>query len=59
MGAMDELLIEELSLRRTQEKMDDAFCDALQRAIDAGVENAPAVVSKRPGTINAKTVTAA
>jgi hypothetical protein len=33
---MDELLFEELSLRRTQEKMDDAFCEALLKAIGAG-----------------------
>jgi hypothetical protein len=56
---MDELLFEELSLRRTQEKMDDAFCDALQRAINAGAEKAPSVVSKQPSTRNPKTLTAA
>ena len=56
---MDELLFEELSLRRTQEKMDDAFCEALQRAIDAGAESAPTVVSKKPSTRNPKTLTAA
>ena len=33
---MDELHLEEVSLRMTQEKMDDAFCAAMQRAIDAG-----------------------
>ena len=38
---MDELHLEELSLRMTQEKMDDAFCAAMQRAIDAGAENTP------------------
>ena len=46
----DELFIEEMSLRRTQEKMDDAFRAALQRAIDAGEESAPTVASKKPGT---------
>ena len=40
-GTMDELHLEELSLRMTQEKMDDAFCAAMQRAIDAGAENTP------------------
>jgi hypothetical protein len=58
-GTMDELLFEELSLRRTQEKMNDAFCDALQRAINAGAEKAPSVVSKQPSTRNPKTLTAA
>jgi hypothetical protein len=59
MGTMDELLFEELSFRRTLEKMDDAFCEAMQSAIDAGVENKPIVVSKRPGTRNPRTVIAA
>ena len=53
---MDELHLEELSLRMTQEKMDDAFCAAMQRAIDAGAENTPTVVSKKPGTRNPKSV---
>jgi len=46
----DELVIEELSTRRIQEKMDDAFCDAMHRAIKAGQEFAPNVVSTAPGT---------
>ena len=56
---MDELHLEELSSRMTQEKMDDAFCAAMQRAIDAGAENTPTVVSKKPGTRNPKSVIAA
>jgi hypothetical protein len=32
---MDELHLEELSVRMNIVKMDDAFCEALQRAIDA------------------------
>ena len=35
---MDELHLEELSSRIAQEKMDDAFRIAMQRAIDAGEE---------------------
>jgi hypothetical protein len=46
---MDELVIEELAVRATQEKMDDAFRGAMQRAINAGAENTPTVVSKKPG----------
>ena len=52
MGMMEELHLEELSLRMTQEKMDDAFRTAMQRAIDAGEEKTPTVVSKKPGTRN-------
>jgi hypothetical protein len=59
MGTMDELQLEELSLRRTQEKMDDAFCEALLKAIGVGAENAPTVVSRQPSTRNPKTLTAA
>ena len=40
-------------------RMDDAFCQALQRAINAGTENVATVVSKQPGTRNPKTLTAA
>ena len=56
---MDELHLEELTLRMTQEKMDEEFRVAMQRAIDAGEENAPTVVSKKPGTRNPKTIMAA
>jgi hypothetical protein len=59
MGTMEELHLEELSLRMTQEKMDDAFRAAMQRAIDAGEENTPTVVSKKPGTRNPKSIIAA
>jgi hypothetical protein len=55
---MDELLIEELSARAIQEKMDVAFRAAMQRAINAGDENTPTVVSKKPGTRNPKVVLA-
>ena len=34
--------------------MDEAF--AMQRAIDAGEENTPTVVSKKPGTKNPRIV---
>ena len=47
---MDELLIEELAVRRLQEKMDEAFRAAMQKAINAGEETTPTVVSKKPGT---------
>lgn len=53
---MDELLIEELSVRAIQEKMDEAFRAAMQRAINAGEENTPTAVSKKPGTRNPKVV---
>jgi hypothetical protein len=55
---MDELVIEELAVRATQEKMGDAFRAAMQRAINAGEENALTVVSKKPGTRNPKMVLA-
>jgi hypothetical protein len=42
-------------MRITQEKMDDAFCTAMQRAIDAGEEKTPTAVSEQPGTRNPKT----
>ena len=48
----DELFSEEMSLRAVQKKMDEAFCAAMQRAIDAGDENTPTIVSKKPGTKN-------
>jgi hypothetical protein len=56
---MDELQLEELSIRRTQERMDEAFCAAMQKAIDAGTEHTLTVVSKQPGTRNPKSVIAA
>jgi hypothetical protein len=45
----DELFTEEMSMRQTREKMDEAFRAAMQRAIDAGEENTPTAVSKKPG----------
>jgi hypothetical protein len=53
---IDELVIEEMSIRATQEKMDGAFRAAMQRAINAGEENVATVVSKKPGTRNPKVV---
>ena len=55
---MAELLIEELAVRAVQEKMDEAFRAAMQRAINAGEENALTVVSKKPGTRSPKVVLA-
>jgi 20S proteasome alpha/beta subunit len=55
---MDELVIEEMSMRAVLEKMDQAFCAAMQRAIGLGEEKAVPVVSKKPGTRNPKTVLA-
>jgi hypothetical protein len=59
METIDELRFDELSLRMTQEKMDDAFRAAMQRAIDAGEEKTPIEVSKKPGTRNPKSIIAA
>jgi hypothetical protein len=56
---MDELQLEELSIRRTQEKMDEAFCAAMQKAINRGTEHTLTAVSKQPGTRNPKSVIAA
>jgi hypothetical protein len=53
---VDELVLEEKSMRAMQRKMDDAFCAAMQRAINAGEENTPTVVSKKPGTKKPKIV---
>jgi hypothetical protein len=52
------MMDEELSVRAIQEKMDGAFRAAMQRAINAGEESTPTVVSKRPGTRNPKVVLA-
>jgi hypothetical protein len=59
MATMEELHLEELSLRMTQEKMDDAFRAAMQRAIDAGEENTATTVSNKPGTRYPKSIIAA
>jgi hypothetical protein len=53
---VDELVLEEKSLRALQRKMDNAFCAAMQRAINAGEENTPTVVSTKPGTKKPKIV---
>jgi len=54
----DEFTLEELRVRATQEKMDDAFRDAMHRAIRTGQEFAPTVVSTEPGTRMPKVVLA-
>jgi hypothetical protein len=51
---IDDLHLEEVSVRVSIEKMDEAFCSAMQRALDAGAEDTPTVVSKKPGTKNPK-----
>jgi hypothetical protein len=56
LAMMDELVIEEMSIRAVQEKMDEAFRAAMQRAINAGEEHAATVVSKKPGTRNPRVV---
>ena len=55
----DETVIEELAVRAIQERMDEAFRTAMQRTVEAGHENAPTVVSKKPGTKYPKVVFAA
>jgi hypothetical protein len=52
----DELTIEEFRIRATQEKKDDAFRDAMHRAIRTGREFVPTVVSTTPGTRRPKVV---
>jgi hypothetical protein len=52
----DELVIEEMAVRAIQERVDEAFRAAMQRAIDTGEENTPTVVSKKPGTKNPRVV---
>jgi hypothetical protein len=54
----DEMVIEELAVRAIQERMDEAFRGAMQRAVEAGQEHAPTVVSKKPGTKYPKVVLA-
>ena len=46
---MNDLVIEEMSIRAVQERVDEAFRAAMQRAINAGAEHAATVISKRPG----------
>ena len=52
----DDLPIEEVRMRATQEKMNDAFRNAMRRALKAGQEFVPTVVSKEPGTRSPKVV---
>jgi hypothetical protein len=58
LAMMDELVIEEMSIRAVLEKMDEAFCAAMQRAISVGEVRASTVVSKKPGTRHPKVVLA-
>ena len=51
-----EPLIEELSVRATKEKMDEAFRAANDKRINAGAIYTATVVSKKPGTRNPKVV---
>ena len=51
---IDDLHLEEVSVRVSIEKMDEAFCSAMQTAFYAGAEDVPTVVSKKPGTKNPK-----
>jgi hypothetical protein len=55
---VSELAIEEVSVRAIRQKMDEASKVALQRAINAGEENSPTVVSKKPGTKSPKIISA-
>jgi hypothetical protein len=48
----DEFVVEELRWRATLEKMDEAFCTAMLKAIDAGEECPPIAICTEPGTRN-------
>jgi hypothetical protein len=48
----DEIAIEEAGVRAYLVKMDDAFCAAMFKAIEAGEERAPTAVCTEPGTQN-------
>jgi len=52
----DEVMAEEVRLRATQEKMNEAFRDAMYRAIRVGQESVPTVVSTEFGTQRPKVV---
>ena len=54
----DEVMVEEVRMRATQEKMDEAFRDAMHKAIRAGQESVPTVVSTGPSTRRPKVVLA-
>jgi hypothetical protein len=54
----DEIAIEEVSLRATQEKMDEAFRAAMLKAIDAKAESAPTTVATKPSTRHPKVILA-
>jgi hypothetical protein len=46
----DEFVNEDERIRRHLVKMDDDFCAAMFKAIDAGEERAPTAVCSVPGT---------
>jgi hypothetical protein len=48
----DEIAIEEAGVRAYLVKMDEAFCTAMFKAIEAGEERAPTAVCTEPGTRN-------
>ena len=52
----NELIIEEMSTRATQQKMDDAFREAMHQAIRTGQEFVPTEVSTEPSTRRPKVV---
>jgi hypothetical protein len=48
----DESAMEEEDVRAYLVRMDDAFCVAMFKAIEAGEERAPTAVCTEPGTRN-------
>ncbi len=48
----NEFATEEKRIRAELEKMDEAFCAAMLKAIDAGEERAAEAICKKPGTRN-------
>jgi hypothetical protein len=46
----DEVVLEEVRMRAYLVKMDEAFCAAMLKAIDAGEECAPTAICTEPGT---------
>jgi hypothetical protein len=48
----DDVTLEELRIRASLEKMDEAFCIAMLKAIGSGEERAPTAISTSAGTRN-------
>ena len=48
----DEIVVEEEAVRAYLVKMDDAFCAAMFKAIEAGEERAPTAICTEAGTRN-------